>query len=61
MEYCRSRTLFDYQNVEQEFEQVCAFVKAFLEEKAVPFEHNLYSKLDFARETYHAMQLEGNA
>jgi len=59
VEYCRSRTMFDYQNVMDEYEKVCAYVKNFLEEKGVEFEHNLFSKLDFARDTHMAMQQEG--
>ncbi|WP_414147291.1 hypothetical protein ACMGGR_15610 [Erwinia sp. BNK-24-b] len=55
VEYCRSRTFFDYSNVLKEYEQVCAFVKAFLDRQGVAFEQNLYSKLDFARETYSAL------
>ena len=59
VEYCRSRTMFDFKNVMEEFEQVCAYVKNFLEEQGVEFEHNLYSKLDFSRETYIALQQDG--
>jgi len=55
VEYCRSRTMFNYHNVMEEFEQVCAWVKNFLEQQHIPFEQNLYSKLDFARETHLAL------
>ncbi|XBS69135.1 hypothetical protein ABK905_22105 [Acerihabitans sp. KWT182] len=55
VEYCRSRTLFDYSNVMEEFELVCAYVKHFLEQQGMLFEQNLYSKLDFARETHLAL------
>lgn len=55
VEYCRSRTFFDYRNVMEEYEQVCAFVKTFLDRQGVAFEQNLYSKLDFARETHAAI------
>ena len=55
VEYCRSRTFFDYREVMEEYETVCAFVQNFLKQQGVPFEQNLYSKLDFARETYSAI------
>ena len=55
VEYCRSRTFFDYSNVMEEYELVCEFVKKFLEKQNIEYEQNLYSKLDFARETYLAL------
>lgn len=56
VEYCRSRTMHDYRDVLEEYEQVCAFVEKFLKEQQVPYERNLYSKLDFARETYNSIK-----
>ena len=55
VEYCRSRTFFDYRDVMEEYEKVCAFVQRFLIQQGVAFEQNLYSKLDFARETHSAI------
>jgi hypothetical protein len=52
VEYCRSRTLFDLSDVYAEFEHVAAYAEAFLTEKGVGFERNLYSKLDFVRDHF---------
>lgn len=59
VEYCRSRTMFDFKNVMEEFESICAYVENFLNQQNVEFEQNLFSKLDFSIETHIAMQKEG--
>lgn len=59
VEYCRSRTMFDFQKVMDEYEVICAYVKDFLTQKGMEFEQDLFSKLDFARNTYLAQQQEG--
>ena len=50
VEYCRSRTFGPIRQVMEEFERVARFTEDFLTRHATRFEHNLYSKLDFARE-----------
>lgn len=50
VEYCRSRTCFPLRDVTPEFEALCSRVEVFLKAHGVKFQHDLYSKLDFARE-----------
>ncbi|MGI4861658.1 MAG: hypothetical protein ACRYHA_32975 [Janthinobacterium lividum] len=50
VEYCRSRTLKPLRDVEKDFERIASAVHSFLDECGQPFQHDLYSKLDFARE-----------
>lgn len=50
VEYCRSRTAFALADVTPEFEWLCAHVERFLGDRDVKFQHDLFSKLDFARE-----------
>ena len=50
VEYCRSRTLHELREVEEDFETVSNLVRDFLAERDMPFQQDLYSKLDFARE-----------
>ena len=50
VEYCRSRTCFPLLDVTPEFEALCSRVEVFLKAHGVKFQHDLYSKLDFARE-----------
>jgi hypothetical protein len=54
VEYCRSRTLFDIQDVYEEFEMIADYTEAFLARQKVRFERNLYSKLDFVRDHFTA-------
>ena len=56
VEYCRSRTFEPLRGVTEEFEQVAKFTSDFLAAQGVPFQHDLYSKLDFVREA--AQQME---
>lgn len=51
VEYCRTRTFGEIIDVMEEFEQVCDFTRNFLDENRIDFQHNMYSKLDFARKT----------
>ncbi|WP_024905392.1 hypothetical protein [Robbsia andropogonis] len=50
VEYCRSRTLKALRDVESDFERIATAVHQFLIERGHRFQHDLYSKLDFARE-----------
>ncbi|RMN21244.1 hypothetical protein ALP26_01871 [Pseudomonas savastanoi pv. glycinea] len=50
VEYCRSRTLHTLREVEEDFETVSNVMRDFLAERNLPFQQDLYSKLDFARE-----------
>lgn len=52
VEYCRSRTLWELRGVEEEFEEVAAYIRDFLERKAIAFRHDLFSKLDFVRQAH---------
>lgn len=49
VEYCRSRTLHRLRDVEADFESVSNLIRDFLAGQGVLFQHDLYSKLDFAR------------
>lgn len=60
VEYCRSRTLFEHKEVMEEYEKICSFVKKFLEQRNLKFQEDLYSKLDFARETHFELNRKGN-
>jgi hypothetical protein len=55
VEYCRTRTLQPLKDVEGEFEAMAGHVRRHLEAKGVAFQHNLYSKLDFARDAAREM------
>ncbi|KPW33092.1 hypothetical protein ALP45_100659 [Pseudomonas coronafaciens pv. atropurpurea] len=50
VEYCRSRTLHTLREVEEDFETVSNVMRDFLAAQGLPFQQDLYSKLDFARE-----------
>ncbi|WP_321817250.1 MULTISPECIES: hypothetical protein [unclassified Paraburkholderia] len=50
VEYCRSRTFKPLRNIERDFEEIAGAVEQFLNEHTPGFRHDLYSKLDFARE-----------
>ncbi|WP_070105999.1 hypothetical protein [Burkholderia plantarii] len=50
VEYCRSRTFKPLREIERDFERISGVVEQFLERHEPGFQHDLYSKLDFARE-----------
>jgi hypothetical protein len=50
VEYLRSRTMAPLDHVREEYEQVCAFTKAFLNEQNCCFTEGYYSKLSFLRD-----------
>ncbi|WP_208452512.1 hypothetical protein [Burkholderia gladioli] len=50
VEYCRSRTFTPLRDIELDFEDIAGAVGQFLNEHTPGFRHDLYSKLDFARE-----------
>ncbi|RQP21740.1 hypothetical protein [Piscinibacter terrae] len=49
IEYCRTRTFAEIRGVEADFESFCGHVGAQLRSLGVPFQQDLYSKLDFVR------------
>ncbi|MCY3812364.1 MAG: hypothetical protein OXH15_11265 [Gammaproteobacteria bacterium] len=59
VEYCRTRSLLETDAIYPEYEQTNAFTVDFLRRHDVPYEQNLFSKLDFVR---HAeQQIEDDA
>lgn len=51
VEYCRSRTFGELTQVLEQYEEVCALVEGFLANQGIHYTKEIYSKLDFGRET----------
>ncbi|MBV6751321.1 hypothetical protein KV580_13490 [Pseudomonas chlororaphis] len=50
VEYCRTRTFSDLNNVMEEFELIAGYVEKFLARNNIEYASDLYSKLDFVRQ-----------
>ncbi|WP_448195444.1 hypothetical protein [Pseudomonas aeruginosa] len=51
VEYCRSRTAFLLEDIFEEFNYLAKYVEQFLLERKVTYEEDLFSKLDFSRQS----------
>jgi hypothetical protein len=61
VEYLRTRAFTDPQNVEVEFQSVCALTREFLRREDVDFREDYYSKLSFARDVAKRRGVNGAA
>ncbi|MFW3164998.1 hypothetical protein WBQ28_10825 [Pseudomonas syringae pv. syringae] len=51
VEYCRSRTAFLLSDIFEEFNDLAKYVERLLSEKKVVYQQDLFSKLDFSRQS----------
>ncbi|MBW4082409.1 hypothetical protein [Paenibacillus sp. S150] len=58
VEYIRSRVMNEISNVMEDYAEVCAFTKAFLEEEGTSFEEGYYSKLSYLRDYLNHFELK---